>query len=338
MPRYGLAIGVALVGAIAGPLLASEPTTPDCTEVGLGPLRLGSQSPGQSLRLGLVPRTPSNLPAGAVEIYTGGTWVNVWADKDAYHLDYEALSSEVSLTYGLSRDWQLEGGIITRTTFGGHLDAFIQGFHQALGMGQGGREEYPHDTTAIHIDPSGSQPGVDLGAADLQGPTTTHGRLTVQRTLVHGGEWHPALALALTAQVPLDNQVRYGGNIADVAADLAVAQRLDRWYGYVTGTYARFGSNRINGVHLHRSNVSGLAAMECRLTPGWSLTLQYLVSQGIAPDYYVFSKASHELTAGTKVVISHQLTLDFGLIENLVIFANSPDFGLHLAVVPRQVV
>jgi hypothetical protein len=318
-----------------GPVAGVESSTPEYNDVGLGPLRIASQSPGQSLRLGLVPRAPSNLPSGSWDVYVGSTWVNFWADKSEYQLDYEALTSELSVTYGVDSDWQVEGGLVVRTTFGGGMDGFIQGFHRSVGMGQGGRDEVEHGLTSIHIDASGSQPSLDLGKNDLQGATDAHVRATVQRTVVHDGAWHPSLALAFTAQLPIGSHDQYHGGDLDLGIDLIAAKRFGRCYGYATITFIRFGTDGVYGIELNRTNWSALAACEYRVTPTWSLIAQYLVSQGVAPDYHVFSEASHEITGGTKLAISDGISAEFGLIENLFVFDNSPDFGVHLAVRAR---
>src|SRR5688572_12610866 len=72
---------------VATPTIAeAAPTTGLATDrpmaLGLGPLRISSQSPGQSLRLGLVPHTPADLATGEWKLYVGSSWVNVWADEE----------------------------------------------------------------------------------------------------------------------------------------------------------------------------------------------------------------------------------------------------------------
>lgn len=331
--RLFATLWVALCGI--GSVFGSDASTPESADIGLGLLRIASQSPGQSLRLGLIPRTPSNLSAGSWEIYAGSTWVNVWADTSEYHLDFEALSSEIFVTYGVDSDWQVELDVVARTTFGGGMDGFIQEFHRAVGMDQGGREEVGKNDTEIHVDPSGSQPATDLGDSDLQGATEAHGRVTIQRSLFHGGEAPPSLVLALTAQMPLGTHSQYRGGNLDLGLDLAAAQRLGSCYGYVTVSYVRFGADQVYGIDLRRSSWNGLVGLEYRGTLAWSLIAQYMVSQGVATDYHVFSEASHEITGGAKVVLNRSVIAELGLIENVFVFDNSPDFGVHVALRAR---
>ncbi len=89
------------------------------SHVGYGPLSVRSQSPFQSLRLGIVPRTPSTLAHGQHQVRLGGTWSNIWANDGGsfdpandeyglYLLDYETLDTTLAYSYGLSDTFQIE--------------------------------------------------------------------------------------------------------------------------------------------------------------------------------------------------------------------------------------
>lgn len=338
--------------AAAEPLIVDAPTRPESSlttqpagdpplhihrqsALGLGPLRLSSQSPGQSLRLGLIPHTPADLHADEWKVYAGSSWVNVWANEADYALDYEALTTEVLVSYGINDTWAIEVGALNRVTFGGRMDAMIQGFHDAFGLGQNGRTEVPLNQTMIRIDPTGTQPGLLLGEQELQNNSQTFLRGSLLWTLVHGHDTWPAISVALTLQAPIGERSGYDGGLIDVSFDLSLAKAIGDWVGYGSVAWTRFAADEVYGLDLHRSNWAGLGAIEYRLTPDWSVLLQYLVSQGVAPDLYVFSKASHELTLGTQVRVGKRTTLQLGLIENLFIFENSPDFGVHFALEMR---
>ena len=78
------------------------------SHVGYGPLSVRSQSAFQSLRLGILPRTPSTLARGQHQLRLGATWANQWANDDSsfdpendeygrYLLDYESLDANISI-------------------------------------------------------------------------------------------------------------------------------------------------------------------------------------------------------------------------------------------------
>lgn len=303
--------------------------------LGLGPLRLSSQSPGQSLRLGLIPHTPVDLSAGEWKIYAGSSWVNVWANEEDYALDYEAITTEVLVAYGINHSWAIEVGALNRVTFGGRMDAMIQGFHDGFNLGQSGRDSVPLNQTNIRMDPTDTQPGLLLGADELQNNYQTFVRGALLWTMTDGHDAWPATALALTVQVPIGDRGGYDGGLIDVSLDLSLAKPIGDWVGYASVALTRFAADEVYGLDLHRTNWAGLGAIEYRITSDWSVVMQYLLSQGVAPDLYVFSKASHELTLGTQVRVGKHTIMQLGLIENLFIFENSPDFGIHLALEMR---
>lgn len=309
--------------------------THPASAIGLGPLRLTSQSPGQSLRLGLVPHTPADLAAGEWKFYVGSSWVNVWANETHVFLDYESLTSEAVLAYGLNDAWAFEASVVSRVTFGGRMDGFIQGFHDVFGIDQNGRDTVPLNDTSIRIDPTSTQPGLVLGSDELQGNRLVFLRGAMMWTLSHGHDGWPATALACTVQAPVGERRGYSGGLLDVSLDLSLAKSLGDWVGYASVAWTRFAADEVYGIHLHRSNWAGLGAIEYRISPEWSLVGQYLLSQGVAPDLYVFSKPSHEVTFGTQVRVGRHTTLQLGLIENVFIFDNSPDFGVHFALEMR---
>jgi hypothetical protein len=75
--------------------------------------------------------------------------------------------------------------------------------------------------------------------------------------------------------------------------------------------------------------------MEWRFTPWMSLLIQYLVSEGVAEDLGEISKPSHEVTLGWKGEVKKGTVVEVGLIENVITYGNSPDFGIHLGVKHR---
>ena len=66
-----------------------------------------------------------------------------------------------------------------------------------------------------------------------------------------------------------------------------------------------------------------------------ALLLQYLVTEGLVDDFGPFSETSHEITLGYKRELRPRSVFEIGMIENLFTFDNSPDFGIHLALIYR---
>ena len=66
-----------------------------------------------------------------------------------------------------------------------------------------------------------------------------------------------------------------------------------------------------------------------------SLLIQYLVSEGVAEDLGEISKPSHEVTLGWKGEVRKGTVVEVGLIENVITYDNSPDFGVHAGFTQR---
>lgn len=66
-----------------------------------------------------------------------------------------------------------------------------------------------------------------------------------------------------------------------------------------------------------------------------SFVLQYLGSQDVAKNLGVSSDTSNEIVFGWKWEVQEAGVLEIGLLENIVSFDNSPDFGVHAAWTQR---
>ena len=70
--------------------------------------------------------------------------------------------------------------------------------------------------------------------------------------------------------------------------------------------------------------------LEYQYTPSLSLIAQYLGSSPVAKDYFAFSGPTHEVSVGFKWHIMRYTTVEFALVENILIFDNNADIGVHL--------
>ena len=304
--------------------------------VGYGPLRLPSLSPFQALRFGFIPRTPSTLAEGNYEFQWTESWANLWAFNSGENLvDFEMLQSSVSLAYGLSDVLQVELGFVQKSRFGGSMDRFIQNFHDWFGLDQGGRDTVPRNDFGLEILGDDGDPLVQLGNDD-RGSFTESIVATVQHNLSCGTLAWPAVAYALTVRRELGEQENMkGGEYVDVSGSLALSKRWSDFFIYLGGGFSWFGQESFEGVDLRTTQVSGLLALEWQFADDASLIVQCLVSQGVAESLRNFSDPSWEVTFGGKFEIAPMVVLEVGVIENIVTFDNSPDFGLHSGLMVR---
>lgn len=306
------------------------------SNVGYGPLRLGSQSPFQSLRFGIDPRTPSTLAEGQWEVHMSETWANTFSySAGKYLLDFEMLDSRLSVAYGALDELELEVEFENRTGMGGIMDRFIDAFHRTFGLTDAGRHLFRNNQFQIQLADNRGNTALQLDNSDA-GSFSNALLLTVQHNITCGTDVLPALAYGLTVRTHLDNKTGITGqNIFEPQLSFTASKSVGDFYTYASLAFGYFGSQHLGGIQFRTTQWSGLGAVEWRFSSDMSLVLQYLISAGVAKDLGPFSAASNEITLGWKWEVAERTVLEIGLIENLVNFDNTPDFGVHAGLTYR---
>jgi hypothetical protein len=150
-------------------------------DIGRGPLVMPSLSPFQSLRSGLLPRTPSALRAGEGELRFSTSWVNIWAfNEDDWILDVEVLDGRIGIAWGASDRATLFLEVEERARFGGELDRVIDHFHELTRAEQRHRDDFARDDVRFEVDRRDGRPPLLLGKGD---------RGVFERAIVVGAQW-----------------------------------------------------------------------------------------------------------------------------------------------------
>ncbi len=303
-------------------------------EVGFGPLKLQSQSPFQSLRLGMTPLAPSTISRSEWEIFVSGTLANVWANtEDEYFLDYEMLSGRASIAYGISNTVRLEIGYEERWVFGGFLDSFIAKFHDAFGLDQDGRDENPYGDVQVDIR---NEAGETIISQNEEGTVSRGLKLAVQHNVTCGTGGFPSFSYALQIRQAIEDSGPVDRDKAvDFGVSIASSKKFSNVYIYFTGGYFFYGNDKVGNIKLRKEQKSGLLAFEWRYISRQSLLLQFLAAEGQAVNLGPFSDYSYEITLGWKWEMIRKFVFELGLIENVIIYDNSPDFGVHLGMSHR---
>lgn len=301
------------------------------SHVGYGPLNLPSQAPGQVLRLGLRPRTPSTLARGQYEVSWTESFANIFAfEENDFRLDYLTLNSTLSLAYGISDTLQVDlalGNLIRTDSF---LDPVTDAFHDLFGLGDSGRDSFPERDNIIDLE---LKDGVEIEDRS-SGSEASNITLTLQHNLTCGSQTLPALAYSVSARWDAGGDADLRGSTPFSAGiSASAARRLgNSFYTYLGLGYNWHGIDESRGLPLVDEQWSGLAALEWRYAANCSWVLQYLVSEGVAVDRDPFDKPSNELDLGWKWEFKRNTVLEIGLIENIIEVDNSPDFGLHFGL------
>ncbi|MDY6793243.1 MAG: DUF3187 family protein [Thermodesulfobacteriota bacterium] len=299
---------------------------------GLGILQLRSQSPAQSLRLTMPSVIPGAFKPGILGIHAGTTWTNVWIDSSEVALDYEMLDTHIAVSYGINKRLGLGIAFDQRNYFGGAMDNFIQEFHDIFGIDQNGRDRVDRNLSRIvRYDDQGNIIFETDNLSYLENNGIT---LFSQYILSHGSNRWPAIGVS--------GVLRYGLNTPssednheplDWSIGIGLSKRwTDTWYMYSHLGYTNYGRTEMSGLEFKDDAISFLLALAWQWKPNSSILFQYVYSEGVVKDFGSLSNPSHEINLGFKWQLSSGSIIEFALVENVITFDNSPDFGLHFAL------
>jgi len=301
---------------------------PDLFNSGYGPLRYRSQSVFPALRLGALPDTPTYLPQGHWELRETFEWSRMWAQAPNYFLDFDTWSSAHSVAYGYSDRTQLELGVVQTGWSPGKMDGFVRGFHSAFGLSEGGRDLAKKGEFAFQVrDP---KTGKMVVVEDNEQVAVTEQLVfSVHRVLTPGDEVLPAVAWSVTGKANLRGAGQIEGDVVDLATSVSVSKQLGDFYAYATLSFAWYGSETFYGIGLKPHLLSIASAVEYVVTNGFSLILQHQWTEGAVERLGAFSEPSYEISVGAKILLAENTMFEVSVVENIINFDNSPDFGLH---------
>jgi hypothetical protein len=304
-----------------------EPFAPplDLSNVGYGPLRVGTGSPFHSVRLDLLPEAPSTLRSGQWEVRENLTWSRIWAQSDDYLLSFETLGQVNSVAYGISDRFQMELGAVATARFTGELERFVRDFHDTFNIPQGGRDSV--DLGSYHF----RLGDVEIDRSD---ETVDHVFASFRYMITPGGDFMPAISATLTLSSGVGNSEVQGDSLS-VAGMLSAAKGFGDFYAYAAAGFAWFGDLAFHGLALRPFGASVMAGLEWRILTGVSLVAQHLWSPGAIEGFEELSRPAFELALGLKIEAVRGSILELAMTENILEFDSSPDFGLHAGLVVR---
>ncbi|MBN2057154.1 DUF3187 family protein [bacterium] len=314
---------------------------------GLGPLDISTLGPSEVLR-----PIPGHLWLHAPEtgrLSTGLSfeWINLWMyhivkrsdvyqtgsipatpySYGSYLFDMEQFVVDCRFIYSLGRRWSIDCNLPLLINGAGYLDGFIEGVHEFLGVNQHRRDEWPRDSVAfLYVTRDGDM--ISLYESQIAGADL--GRIAL------GGRWEPVLgnqrlSFRLVCTLPTSSQLTmFEKRDIDLSLQAISGWRWRRMYFYHGLTLTHYFAEMTKELALKTYRTSLFNTAEFPLNPNLSLFLHTVTGSPIA-DYPHMDKPIIELTLGIKVRREKTL-LEFGLIENLFYFDNSPDFGIHFAV------
>ncbi|ACL01914.1 hypothetical protein Dalk_0205 [Desulfatibacillum aliphaticivorans] len=296
--------------------------------VGYGLLRMPSQSPFQSLRLALLPRTPSTLDVHSWEFRLTQTLANTWVNEpNKYFMDYETLHSTASVSRRF-HEILFEFSFEEQRMLNGMLDGFIKNFHDALNLDQDGRDKAAYGEVNVDVwTPDGRE---KINWEGGKGAFSQNIALVMQHNLTPGGKVWPAFSYSLSFRYDIWNAFDMERDFpVDMGVSFSLAKKMGRFHGYLVPGFFWYGSTAMETVEFERTQTSFLAGLEWNFHESASLLVQYLYSEGSCKNLWGFKEPSHEVTLGLKGRLTKRFAWEIGVLENIIAYDNSPDFGLH---------
>lgn len=296
--------------------------------VGYGPFHYTSLALFPSLRPGFETRFPASLAANEFDLRLTESWVKNQAVDHDWQMKFEILRSNVALTWHVSDVVRFEVAVDSGHRTGGGLDAVILGFHDAFGIAVGARNQFSRNENRIEIRPRDGGPPIIVDESNPQ-PYEQSILMTFQHILTYGDDVAPAVSWSVTARRHLDEGDLEPQGPIDLGGSLGIVKQVGPFHLYLGGTYTWFGGDRFYGLKLRTTQWSAIAAVEAHVIDDFSVVAQLLVTSGGIDGFQHLSDPSYEVTAGFKWEFLEGMLLDFAIVENVVNFRNSPDFGVH---------
>jgi len=318
--------------------------SPAVATAGLGPFRIPALGAGEFFRT--VPSfvSPfSDSMQGSVELGMDVRWLNTWVYhvesdssvdwvdfKDTTELkhgsflfDVETLAFIPSILYRVGDRLTLGFEVPVAIQGGGILDGFIEGFHSMVGVGQHNRDDWSrgssHYITVDRNDVAHNKS--DEIKRFITGDVQLSASMLVSQC--------PMLTARAIVKLPTS---RIYDDLENSGTDVTL-QGLWSWqWGAVAGyhgvggtVYSRGGDENLDLERFRFSTMNSFEYMHSE-TLSWVLSLN---TASRVADYPELDEPVVELTMGFKKVLGPGV-LEFGIIENLFFFDNSPDAGLQL--------
>ncbi|MEE9441841.1 MAG: DUF3187 family protein [candidate division Zixibacteria bacterium] len=298
-----------------------------------GPLHIVGQTPLQTLRLDIVPTRANLLETGHIEISLFNSWTNRWNETENYLLDVEVIQNIFEIAAGIRGNTEVGIFVPVLTRIGGRLDQFITRFHNQIGLGQSGRNQYPQNSISLSfVDDDSGERIVILDESDKEivlGDISLFSR----HKIYDGDGWFNSLTVTSLLRFPVSNaRDYYGSGGVDGAFSISGLYTVNPIYIYSTIGYGVYGSGSLYGIDLRPYQWTFFAAVEWPVSKSLSFVIQQLSNSGTSRNFGEFSKPTHELVFGAKQQISSRILLEYSLMENMYIFDNSIDFGINMGI------
>jgi hypothetical protein len=282
------------------------------------------------------------LPPGRFELQLTADMANDFEIDDTAResivLDGESYRYNLGLRYGIGDRYEVGLDVPVVTYAGGFLDGFIEDWHRAFGLPDGGRTAAPRDRLLFRY----VRDGVEQLSFRRSGTGLGDIRLSGGMSLFHDVEDSTIdIALRASVKVPTGDSDRlHGSGSTDVALWLAASEVYPTYLGQVAGFASAGGMAMTKGRVLRdqQRTFVGFGNFGLGWAPADWIAFKVQVDANTA---YFSDSTLRELGAGAvQLVMGGTLglgdgtALDLGVTEDILV-NSAPDVGFHFALRQR---
>ena len=301
----------------------------------LGFIATESQSPIQQLRFGLQHYPPWVLPANGVKLYFEHNWKNLWMYEPGYYIiDAEVHELALRSCFGLGKGFLGSIQVPVRYTSGGILDGLIEGFHELFRLGDQKRELFARNKFVFGVNPTGTPDGWQYAGSEQIGWNLGNTVLALNYAIPGAEERGYPTIISANLKLPTGTRRDYfGDQSVDVGMSVTTARRFGPIWAYFSPGVVYYSQDEIIGIAVRQWHFSNLTAVEYHPQGSrHSWIAQWMIESPVAKDFSQFSDFTFELMFGYKYRINEKSVFEFGFLENLFYFDNSPDIGFHFGI------
>jgi hypothetical protein len=246
-------------------------------------------------------------------------------------LDGETFRATALLRSGCPSGWEWSMEIPYLAHGGGGLDSFIEGWHDLLGISQGGRDRAPRGRLLYRY--------VRNGTEEFNFTDSSHGlgdiRLAGGRQVLYREGGRGTLAIRASLKLPTGSSSRFLGSGSTDLALWGTARRTSP-----EGRLAIFGAAGVLGMTKgdilpdQQRRLAGFGT----LGGGWAPWERVILKVQLDGHTALYRRSGLPelgeavlLTMGGTIVFTERTTLDLAVVEDLVVGA-SPDVVFHLSL------
>jgi hypothetical protein len=278
------------------------------------------------------PPSPGEFKAGLAIDYSS-VYLDQHSDQWDFLMDMETTVVDLSLAYGLTEHLGVRLDVPLVSMNAGVLDGFLEGYHDALGVSNYGREDRPRNSFAYQMS-KGGQSWVEGESGEFRWADIT---LSAQWGLwpeTSVRRWQSSLLVSVKAPTG-DPDSGYGSGQWDLGFFLPNQWSLKQWSLYLMPGIIHHGNPETSRADVSaRDSISLFAGAGYAYNERWIWLVQfnYFSSPIETTGVSRIDDGAVELALGFQRILNRRWRLEMAFCEDPLTLA-APDFTVHMGVV-----